>query len=116
VYHHPRSSGSSGSHTPYLDGSVTDAAIALYAVAERFFKKIKKSRSPSSTTTAIDELYDLGIKNGASAGKVVGAGGGGFLLFLTKDRPRLKLAMIAQGLSEMPFRFTSEGTTVRSFL
>lgn len=78
--------------------------------------KIKKSRSPNSTTTAIDELYELGIKNGASAGKVVGAGGGGFLLFLTKDRSRLKLAMIAQGISEMPFRFTSAGTIVRSIL
>lgn len=77
--------------------------------------KIKKSRSPNTTTTAIDELYDLGIGNGASAGKVVGAGGGGFLLFLTKDRSRLRSAMISQGIPEMTFRFTSEGTTVRSF-
>jgi D-glycero-alpha-D-manno-heptose-7-phosphate kinase len=72
----------------------------------------KKKRSDGITNAAIDEWYELGRKNGAVGGKVVGAGGGGFLLFYADDRARLRRAMAAAGLDEVRFRFDFEGTKV----
>jgi D-glycero-alpha-D-manno-heptose-7-phosphate kinase len=60
----------------------------------------------------IDEWYELGRENGAVGGKVVGAGGGGFLLFYASDRNRLRHAMAKAGLEEVRFRFDFEGTKV----
>jgi D-glycero-alpha-D-manno-heptose-7-phosphate kinase len=60
----------------------------------------------------IDEWYDLGMCNGAVGGKLVGAGGGGFLLFYAEDRNRLRHAMQQAGLEEVRFRFDYEGTKV----
>jgi D-glycero-alpha-D-manno-heptose-7-phosphate kinase len=60
----------------------------------------------------IDEWYDLGRKNGAIGGKLVGAGGGGFLMFYAEDRKRLRLSMAKAGLEEVRFRFDFEGTKV----
>jgi D-glycero-alpha-D-manno-heptose-7-phosphate kinase len=53
----------------------------------------------------------LARENGAIGGKLVGAGGGGFLMFYTENRERLKEAMAAVGLEEVRFRFDFEGTT-----
>jgi D-glycero-alpha-D-manno-heptose-7-phosphate kinase len=50
------------------------------------------------------------MKNGALGGKLVGAGGGGFLLFFADDRNRLRHAMSKAGLEEVRFRFDFEGT------
>lgn len=72
----------------------------------------KKMRSPGMTNVRIDEWYDLGRANGAIGGKLVGAGGGGFLMFYAEDRRRLKNAMSAAGLEEVRFRFDFEGTKV----
>jgi D-glycero-alpha-D-manno-heptose-7-phosphate kinase len=60
----------------------------------------------------IDKWYQLGIANGAVGGKLVGAGGGGFLMFYAADRKRLRLAMAGAGLEEVRFRFDFEGTKV----
>ena len=60
----------------------------------------------------IDEWYELGRRNGALGGKLVGAGGGGFLLFYTEDRKSLRTAMAGAGLEEVRFRFDFEGTKV----
>jgi D-glycero-alpha-D-manno-heptose-7-phosphate kinase len=70
----------------------------------------KKRRSPAMTNPQIDEWYDLGIANGALGGKLVGAGGGGFLLFYAEDRNRLRVAMAKAGLQEVRFHFDFEGT------
>ena len=72
----------------------------------------KKSRSNSMSNIKIDNWYKLGMKNGAVGGKLVGAGGGGFLMFVAKDRNRLRQAMISEGLEEVRFRFDFEGTKV----
>jgi D-glycero-alpha-D-manno-heptose-7-phosphate kinase len=72
----------------------------------------KKKRSDGITNAAIDEWYELGRTNGAIGGKVVGAGGGGFLLFYAEDRARLRKAMAKAGLEEVRFRFDFEGTKV----
>jgi len=70
----------------------------------------KRKRSKGMTNPQIDEWYDLGIKNGALGGKLVGAGGGGFLMFYAEDRNRLRHAMSKAGLEEVRFRFDFEGT------
>lgn len=72
----------------------------------------KKRRSGGMSNPKIDEWYELGMKNGAVGGKLVGAGGGGFLMFVASDRNRLRHAMAAAGLEEVRFRFDFEGTKV----
>ena len=72
----------------------------------------KKRRSQGMSNPNIDEWYELGRKNGAIGGKLVGAGGGGFLMFYTEDHRRLREAMSKAGLEEVRFRFDFEGTKV----
>jgi D-glycero-alpha-D-manno-heptose-7-phosphate kinase len=60
----------------------------------------------------IDEWYELGRNNGAIGGKLVGAGGGGFLLFYAEQHRSLRTAMKKAGLEEVRFRFDFEGTKV----
>lgn len=71
----------------------------------------KKKRSGAMSNPAIDEGYALGLKNGALGGKLIGAGGGGFLMFFAEDKSRLRRALGEKlGLQEMRFRFEPEGT------
>jgi len=72
----------------------------------------KKKRSGGMSNPKIDEWYDLALKNGAVGGKLVGAGGGGFLLFYAADRNKLRKAMTHAGMEEVRFRFDFEGTKV----
>ena len=72
----------------------------------------KRRRSNGMSNAQIDEWYELGRKNGAIGGKLVGAGGGGFLLFYSEDHRRLRTAMAHAGLEELRFRFDFEGTKV----
>ena len=72
----------------------------------------KKRRSGGMSNPKIDEWYELGVKNGAIGGKLVGAGGGGFLMFMADDRNGLRHKMAAAGLEEVRFRFDFEGTKV----
>ena len=72
----------------------------------------KKRRSGGMSNPQIDEWYELGMKNGAIGGKLVGAGGGGFLMFMAHDRNKLRQILAAAGLEEVRFRFDFEGTKV----
>jgi D-glycero-alpha-D-manno-heptose-7-phosphate kinase len=72
----------------------------------------KRRRSNGMSNDRIDEWYEIGRKNGAIGGKLIGAGGGGFLMFYTEDKTRLRHAMREQGLREVRFRFDFLGTTV----
>jgi len=74
----------------------------------------KKQRSDGMSNPQIDEYYDLALRNGAIGGKLVGAGGGGFLLFYAEDPRRLRAAMGKAGLSELVVRLDVEGTKVVS--
>jgi D-glycero-alpha-D-manno-heptose-7-phosphate kinase len=60
----------------------------------------------------IDAWYELAMRNGAIGGKLVGAGGGGFLMFYAADRSLLRQTMADAGLEEVRFRFDFEGTKV----
>ncbi|MEE9317254.1 MAG: hypothetical protein V3U48_03070 [Rhodospirillales bacterium] len=73
----------------------------------------KKARSKNISNDHVNALYDLARKNGALGGKLVGAGSGGFLLFYTLDRPKLRAAMSKEGLQEMDFAFDFDGSIVQ---
>ena len=72
----------------------------------------KKRRSDRTSNEQIDDWYALARRNGAIGGKLVGAGGGGFLMFYARDRNLLRHAMANAGLEEVRFKFDFEGTKV----
>lgn len=72
----------------------------------------KKQRSSKMSNSKIDEWYELAIANGALGGKVIGAGGGGFLMFYADDKVRLRHVLRQAGLQEVRFRFDFSGTQV----
>lgn len=72
----------------------------------------KKERSKLMSNTKIDEWYKLGLESGALGGKLIGAGGGGFLMFYAEDRVTLRNAMHECGLREVRFHFDFEGSKI----
>ena len=88
-------------------GSVTQFGELMHEHWEH-----KKRRSRGMSNPQIDEWYELGVRNGAVGGKLVGAGGGGFLMFYANERNKLRHAMARAGLEEVRFKFDFEGTKV----
>ena len=74
----------------------------------------KKKRSHKISDARIDRCYELAREHGALGGKIVGAGGGGFLMLYCPNHSKAKVrqAMDTEGLNEMPFDFDFEGTKV----
>jgi D-glycero-alpha-D-manno-heptose-7-phosphate kinase len=72
----------------------------------------KRARSAGMSNDQINAWYEHAMANGALGGKLIGAGGGGFLMFYARDKARLRHAMREQGLIELRFRFDFEGTKV----
>lgn len=72
----------------------------------------KRQRSRGITNSRIDDLYKVGRDAGAVGGKLMGAGGGGFLLFYTEQKQRLREAMANAGAPELRFKFDFEGTKI----
>lgn len=72
----------------------------------------KKERSKGMSNQDINTWYDCAMANGALGGKVIGAGGGGFLMFYADDKVKLRHAMREKGLTEVRFRFDFEGTKI----
>ena len=72
----------------------------------------KKKRSGGMSNPQIDEWYSLARSHGALGGKMIGAGGGGFLMFYVKDKAKLRDALRDTGMSEVRFRFEKEGSRV----
>src|SRR5437870_10896230 len=70
----------------------------------------KKQRSADMSNNHVDQWYQLARDNGALGGKLIGAGGGGFLIFYADDKVRLRRAMREASLQEVRFRFDFEGT------
>ena len=77
--------------------------------------KLKRSTGSAVTTSSIDVLYDKGIKAGALGGKLLGAGGGGFLVFYV---PKVKQPSVREAMKDLlyiPFEFENGGTRVIYF-
>jgi len=72
----------------------------------------KKVRSSGMSNQHINDWYDHAMAHGALGGKLIGAGGGGFLMFYAADKKMLRRAMREKGLQEVRFRFDFEGTKV----
>jgi D-glycero-alpha-D-manno-heptose-7-phosphate kinase len=70
----------------------------------------KKQRSGNMSNPRINEWYELALANGALGGKLIGAGGGGFLMFYADDKTKLRHALRQSGLKEVRFKFDFEGT------
>lgn len=71
----------------------------------------KRELANGITEKKIDEMYETAIKNGASGGKLLGAGGGGFLLFYCEKYKQRRLDEV-MGLRRFPVRFEHDGTSV----
>tara|TARA_A100000164_G_C21861023_1_gene750072 strand:+ start:165 stop:1139 length:975 start_codon:yes stop_codon:yes gene_type:complete len=74
---------------------------------EHWKNKLKRSKKMSNST--IDSIYNFALKNGAMGGKLIGAGGGGFLLFYANSPNRLRKAMKKKKIDEVNFKFDQEG-------
>ena len=72
----------------------------------------KKVRSSGMSNAHINDWYDHAMAHGALGGKLIGAGGGGFLMFYAGDKTKLRHAMREKGLQEVRFRFDFEGSKV----
>jgi len=72
----------------------------------------KKQRSSNISNGVINDWYDLAYANGALGGKLIGAGGGGFLMFYTEEKSKLRHVMRESGLREVRVRFDFQGTTL----
>jgi len=83
-----------------------------FAELMRIHWERKKQRSGGMSNDDINKWYDLAMANGALGGKLIGAGGGGFLLFYAEEKARLRRVLAEAGLREVRFRFDGEGTKV----
>jgi D-glycero-alpha-D-manno-heptose-7-phosphate kinase len=83
-----------------------------YAELMREHWEHKRARSQGMSNDQIDQWYSVGMANGALGGKLVGAGGGGYLLFYADDPMKLRRAMAKEELTELRFRFDHDGSTV----
>lgn len=86
--------------------------LGMFAEIMQEHWKHKKKRSNSMSNPKIDEWYELAMSNGALGGKLIGAGGGGFLMFYAEHKSKLRHALIKAGLVEVRFRFDFEGTKI----
>ena len=92
--------------------ALEDGDATLFGEIMREHWEHKKQRSSGMSNPQIDEWYEFAVNNGAVGGKLVGAGGGGFLMFYARDRDRLKQKMMKAGLEEVRFRFDFEGPAI----
>ena len=72
----------------------------------------KRRRTGGISSPEIDRWHEVAMANGALGGKLIGAGGGGFLMFYVEEKIRLRRVMAGLGLPELRFRFDFEGTKV----
>lgn len=104
-------------HLHYIKEIAVESKIALETGDLVKFSQLmnkhwlyKQKRSKSMSNEKITEWYELALNNGALGGKLIGAGGGGFLMFFAEDKILLRQAMREAGLQEVRFRFDFEGT------
>jgi len=76
--------------------------------------KIKKSLGTKITNSNIDEIYNIGLKNGAYGGKVLGAGGAGFIMFIIPEEKKEILRQKLPNCAELSFEFENQGSIIIS--
>ena len=86
-----------------------DSKLKQYALLMHEHWLNKRKRSQGMSNQFLNEVYDAAIANGALGGKLVGAGGGGFLMFYSEDKKTLRQEMSKYKLQEMKFRFNFNG-------
>ena len=74
--------------------------------------KLKRSLSSKISTSYIDDIYETAMKNGAAGGKLLGAGGGGFILFLVEPEKQASVKAALNNLLHVPFEFDEMGTQI----
>lgn len=77
--------------------------------------RLKRSLAGTVSNSQIDEVYEAGLAAGASGGKLLGAGGGGFLVFVVPPEYRKNVRNALSGLVEVPVRFDQEGSKIAMF-
>ena len=73
---------------------------------------LKKERSEAMSNNKIDDLYEFGLSNGSNGGKIIGAGGGGFILFQCDHSNTLRRRFLEQGIRVIDFNFVNSGTEI----
>ncbi len=91
-------------------GAIENGNLELLAQIMDEHWNWKQERSKEMTNPKINEWYNLAILNGAMGGKLIGAGGGGFLMFYAENKANLREAMAGAGLKEVRFNFDYDGT------
>tara|TARA_B100000886_G_C20404980_1_gene484319 strand:- start:803 stop:1789 length:987 start_codon:yes stop_codon:yes gene_type:complete len=86
-----------------------DSKLKQYALLMHEHWLNKRKRSQGMSNEFLDKVYDAAISNGALGGKLVGAGGGGFLMFYSEEKKALREEMKKFGLQEMKFKFDFNG-------
>ena len=89
-----------------------DASLNEFGKLLDYTWKLKRGTGNRVSNNSIDDLYDRGIKAGALGGKLLGAGGGGFLLFYVEKDKQENVLKALDELMHVPFQFESEGSTV----
>ena len=74
--------------------------------------KMKRSLSDKISTDSIDEIYETAMAAGATGGKILGAGGGGFILFFVNPELQKKVREALSNLIYVPFKFENTGSKV----
>lgn len=97
---------------------ILDGDISGYPEFGRLLNEgwlLKKKLSSKVTTSAIDAIYEQGLRNGALGGKILGAGGGGFILFFVPPEEKERLVNSLSPLLHVPFKFDTLGSQVIYF-
>lgn len=73
---------------------------------------LKRTITDKITTPEIDKIYETALDNGAIGGKLLGAGGGGFMLLFVEPELQPKIKEALHNLIHVPFKFENEGTKI----
>ena len=92
-----------------MTNALYEGDIDSYGELLHSYWMIKSERQKDSTESVVHDVYELGISNGALGGKLVGAGGSGFILFATRTPERLRRAMFANKVKELDFDICNKG-------
>jgi D-glycero-alpha-D-manno-heptose-7-phosphate kinase len=93
--------------------ALEEGALSEFGRLQNEHWQVKKSTCATISNDFIDRWYELGIENGALGGKLMGAGGGGFLMFYCENgRDRLRKVMAKEGLPEVAFNFEADGSKI----